>query len=106
MGGEGELGREGKERKGKEVKKKRGTYGHTQQSRSVMLKIEVLVCKRAGAVDRRTARAVAVKEVAALDHEVFDLRYIDRVRLTVSGVWGGKSWVRERLTTRWNLLPL
>ena len=38
-----------------------------------MFEDEVLVGKRFGAVDGGAACAVAVEEVAALDHEVFDL---------------------------------
>ena len=41
-----------------------------------MREVEVLVRERRGAVYARSTRAVAVEEVAALDHEVFDLRHI------------------------------
>lgn len=38
-----------------------------------MREVEVFVRKRRRAVDTRAAGSVAVEEVAALDHEVFDL---------------------------------
>jgi len=47
--------------------------GHGQQARLRVLDGEVLVRERLGAVDARRARAVAVQEVTALAHEVFDL---------------------------------
>lgn len=49
------------------------TYRHAEQTRGVMLEIEVLIGKGLCAVDRNGASAVAVKEVASLDHEVLDL---------------------------------
>ena len=38
-----------------------------------MLQLEILVCEGLGAVDGSAAGTVAVEEVPALDHEVFDL---------------------------------
>ena len=38
-----------------------------------MLDGEVLICEFPRAVDSGASRSVAVEEVAALDHEVFDL---------------------------------
>lgn len=43
-----------------------------------MLEGEVLVREGFGAVDGCAAGAVAVEEVAALDHETFDLWYVRR----------------------------
>jgi len=51
----------------------RGTYSHTQQARAVVLAREVLVREVLRPVDARAARAVAVQEIPALDHEVRDL---------------------------------
>ena len=53
------------------------TYSHAQQPSRVVLKREVLIRKGLGAVDGRAARAVAVEEIATLDHEVSDLRIED-----------------------------
>ena len=39
-----------------------------------MLEIEILICKGFGAVDGGAAGAIPVQEIAALDHEVFDLK--------------------------------
>lgn len=50
------------------------TYSHGQQTGLVVLQIEVLVGELVGAVDGAGAGAVAVDEVAALEHEVFDLK--------------------------------
>ena len=50
-----------------------GTYGHAKKSRDVVFKLEVLVGKGLGAVDAGATGAVAVEEIAALDHEFFDL---------------------------------
>ncbi len=49
------------------------TYSHAQDPGTVMFEGEVLVVKGFGAVDGGAARAVAVEEIAALAHEVFDL---------------------------------
>lgn len=38
-----------------------------------MLQPEILVRERLGPVDTRTARSIAVQEISALDHEIFDL---------------------------------
>jgi len=40
---------------------------------------EVLVRERLGAVDAGRACAVAVQEVATLDHEVFDLKLVNLI---------------------------
>ena len=53
--------------------RQRKTYGHAEQTGGVVLEEEVLVCEGLGAVDGGAAGAVAVEEVAALDHEVVDL---------------------------------
>lgn len=54
----------------------RGTDGHAQESSGVVLEVEVLVWEGGfGAVDAGAAGAVAADEVAALDHEVFDLEW-------------------------------
>lgn len=52
----------------------RGTNGHAEQSGGVVFQREVLVGEGFGAVDAGAAGAVAVEEIAALDHEVFDLQ--------------------------------
>ncbi len=49
------------------------TYSHAQNTRGIMFKYEVLIGEGFGAVDGGAACAVAVEEIAALDHEVFDL---------------------------------
>ena len=49
------------------------TYGHRQKPRLGMLEDEVLVVKGLQAVDARRSRAIAIQEVAALTHEIFDL---------------------------------
>lgn len=38
-----------------------------------MLQCEVLICELFSSVDRPGAGAVAIDEITALDHEVFDL---------------------------------
>ncbi len=48
-----------------------------------MLEGEILVREGFGAVDGCAAGAVAVEEVAALDHEAFDLSYY---RIQISGL--------------------
>ena len=48
-------------------------YGHAQQPGNIMLQVEVLVCECFCAVYRSTACPVAIEEVSALDHEIFDL---------------------------------
>lgn len=45
---------------------------HRQQTRRVMLQSEVLVRERSTAVDAQYSGAIAVDEVAALYHKVFD----------------------------------
>ena len=52
---------------------KRETYSHTKQSGRVMFQLEVLVRERFCPVNGRASGAVAVEEVASLDHEIFDL---------------------------------
>lgn len=52
------------------------TNSHAEQSGRVVFQREVLVREGFGAVDAGAAGAVAVEEVAALDHEVFDLRFV------------------------------
>ena len=49
------------------------TYGHAQDPGTIVFEGEVLVIKGFGAVDGGAASAVAVEEIAALAHEVFDL---------------------------------
>lgn len=49
------------------------TYSHAQDPGSVVFEGEVLVVKGFGAVDGGAAGAVAVEEIAALAHEIFDL---------------------------------
>lgn len=53
--------------------RERETYGHAHNARPVMRDVEVLVCKRLGAVDACSAWTVAVDEISSLDHKVFDL---------------------------------
>lgn len=49
------------------------TYGHTQDTGTIMFEGEVLVGEGFGAVDGGAACSVAVEEITALAHEVFDL---------------------------------
>ena len=49
------------------------THSHAQQPSGIMLQLEVLVFEGLGPVDTGAAGAVTEDEVAALDHEVFDL---------------------------------
>jgi hypothetical protein len=49
------------------------TYRHAQQTRGVVLQLEVLVGEAARSVDGGGPRAVAIEKVSALDHEVLDL---------------------------------
>lgn len=84
------------------------TNGHAEESGGVVFQGEGLVGEGFGAVDAGAAGAVAVEEVATLDHEVFDLWGA----LVVSGLLGlRREGARNRgcaggRTTRWNLLPL
>jgi len=50
------------------------TYRHAKQARAVMLEIEVLVRKGLEIPDGGRAGAIAVEEITALDHKVFDLK--------------------------------
>lgn len=50
-----------------------GTYCHAKKTRSIMLEREIFVCKFGGAVDSTAPRAIAINEVATLDHKVFNL---------------------------------
>ena len=45
-----------------------------------MLQGEILVWKCLGPIDRGTACAIAVEEVAPLDHEIFDLREVREMK--------------------------
>jgi len=45
---------------------------HRQQTRRVMLQSKVLIWKRSTAVDAQHPGAIAIDEVATLDHEVLD----------------------------------
>lgn len=47
--------------------------GHAEQARGVVAEGEVFVREGFGVVDGDGAGAVAVEEVAALDHEIFNL---------------------------------
>lgn len=49
------------------------TYSHTQEPGHVMLHLEVFVGEGFGAINGRTAGAITVEEIPALDHETFDL---------------------------------
>ena len=75
------------------------TYRHAEKSRGIVLQSEVFVCEFPGAVNGGTAGSIAVDEITALDHEIFDL-------------FCPVSWMREHekrsgeRATRWNLLPL
>lgn len=85
------------------------THSHAQQPGGIMLQLEVLVLEGLGSVDTSAAGAVAEDEVAALDHEVFDLMSCVLLAPTQTpAMWGvTESRGYELLrTTRWNLLPL
>jgi hypothetical protein len=49
------------------------TYRHRKQTRLIVFQLKVLVCEFLRAPDSPRARAVSVQEVAALDHEAFNL---------------------------------
>ena len=49
------------------------SYRHRQQPRLLVLQVEVLVGKGLGAVYAGRAGAIAVKEITALAHEIWDL---------------------------------
>ena len=66
--------KEGNREREREKERESETYSHTEQAGGVVLQREVLVGEGLGAVDGGAAGAVAVEEVAALDHEVGDLR--------------------------------
>jgi hypothetical protein len=76
---------------------KKCTYCHGQQTRLVVLQIEVLIRELLDAVDCSRAGAIPIDEVAALDHEAFDLSLISPITITLHS---------HHLTTRWNLHPL
>ena len=63
--------------------------GHGEETRFIVLELEVLVREGLGAVDGGAARAVAVEEITALDHEVGDLGVFD------SGDWASSGRERE-----------
>lgn len=70
------FGGGGGEEGGLVLKGRRGeekTYSHAQDPGTVVFEGEVLVVKGFGAVDGGAAGTVAVEEIAALTHEVFDL---------------------------------
>ena len=50
----------------------RQAYRHAEQTRLIVLEIEILVRETLGSVDACAACAVAVEEVSALEHEIFD----------------------------------
>lgn len=52
------------------------TYRHTQKTWAVMWQRKILICKLGGAVNRAAASAVAIYEVATLNHEILDLREV------------------------------
>ena len=81
-----------------------GTYGHAKEPGCIVLEGEVLVGKGLGAVDGGAASAVAVEEVATLDHEIADLKGVSK-RTDEYCVFKG-SLRGEGRTIRWNLLPL
>lgn len=59
----------------------RPAVGHGQQTRRVVLEREVLVGEGLRAVDRGAACAVAVYEIAGLEHEALDLCVLGYARL-------------------------
>jgi len=71
---------------------------HTQEAGSIVTEIEIFICELGGTVDGGTPSTVAIDEIAALDHEPFDL--YDIVRDSVADIlW--MSWSRiKSLTTR------
>jgi hypothetical protein len=52
------------------------TYRHTQKTWAVMWQRKILICKLGGAVNGAAASAVAIDEIATLNHEIFDLREV------------------------------
>lgn len=61
-----------------EIRRNGLLYGHGEDTRCIMLEVEVLVREELGAIDACRARAVAVEEIAALDHELSDLIRLSR----------------------------
>lgn len=49
------------------------TYRHTQKPWAVVWQRKILVCKLGCAVDGAAARAIAIYEIATLDHEILNL---------------------------------
>lgn len=79
------------------------THSHAQESRSIMLDVEILVRKCLCTVDSGASSPIAVEEVSSLYHKVSNL-YVN-LRQLFSRLSHRKAWHRL-LTTRWNLLPL
>lgn len=82
------------------------TYRHTQKTWAVMWQRKILICKLGGAVNGAAACAVAIYEIATLNHEILNLSEVSRKSLALSIEMGGEcrgGWIH---TTRWNLLPL
>ena len=49
-------------------------YGHGQETGLVVLEDEILIVERLQAIDTCRSGAISIQEIAALTHEVFDLR--------------------------------
>lgn len=67
------------------------TYRHTQKTWAVMWQRKILICKLGGAVNGAAACAVAIYEIATLNHEILDLREVSRKSLALSIEMGGGS---------------
>jgi hypothetical protein len=81
------------------------TYRHTQKTWAVMWQRKILVGKLGGAVNGAAACAIAIDEIATLNHEILDLRKVSWESQALSIEMGGECR-GEVHTTRWNLLPL
>jgi hypothetical protein len=66
------------------------SVGHRQHARFVVSVLEVLICELTS-VDRLSARAVAVLEVTALEHEAFD-DAVELASLEVEWFVGGRAF--------------
>lgn len=56
-------------------------YSHTEQTRPIMLKLEIFIGEFGSAVDGTTSRAITVDEVTTLDHEIFNLEMRHKRRM-------------------------
>lgn len=70
---------------------------HAEQAGGVVLELEILVREGFGAVDAGAAGAIAVQEISALDHEIFDLEVSPHHQI---GLWCREARAREEKGSR------